>query len=79
MDAVVTRGLTRRFGRFTAVQAVEGVRMVRATRFRRLGLPASSALGTGVLTFSDLEIPRLDNDPNFAERGTLTLEMEGGR
>jgi hypothetical protein len=26
-----------------------------------------------------LEIARLDNDPNFSDRGTLRLELEGGR
>lgn len=62
-----------------AAQAVAGVHHVEALTFRRLGVPASSGLDAGVLTFSTLEIPRLDNDPNFADRGTLTLEMEGGR
>ena len=62
-----------------AVQAVEGVRFVEPLTFRRLGVPASSGIDAGVLTFGPLEIPRLDNDPNFADRGTLRLEMEGGR
>ncbi|MGY1829100.1 putative baseplate assembly protein [Geodermatophilus sp. SYSU D01180] len=62
-----------------AVQAVEGVRYAGPLTFQRLGVPASSGLESGVLTFAPLEIPRLDNDPNFADRGTLRLEMEGGR
>lgn len=62
-----------------AVQAVEGVHYVEPLVFGRLGLPASSGIETGVLSFSALEIPRLDNDPSFADRGTLTLQMEGGR
>lgn len=62
-----------------AVQAVEGVRYVEVTRFGRLGVPGSADLDAGVLTFAPLEIPRLDNDPNFADRGTVTLTMEGGR
>jgi predicted phage baseplate assembly protein len=62
-----------------AVQAVEGVRYVEPLTFQRLGVPASSGLDSGVLTFAPLEIPRLDDDPNFADRGTLRLEMEGGR
>jgi hypothetical protein len=61
------------------VQAVEGVRYVEPLTFQRLGVPASSGLDTGVLTFAPLELPRLDNDPNFADRGTLRLELEGGR
>ena len=62
-----------------AVQAEEGVRYVEPLTFRRLGVPDSSGIETGLLTFAALEIPRLDNDPNFADRGTLTLQMEGGR
>jgi hypothetical protein len=62
-----------------AVQAVEGVRYVEALTFGRLAVPGSSGIDAGVLTFAALEIPRLDNDPNFADRGTLQLEMEGGR
>lgn len=62
-----------------AVQAVPGVHHVTATTFQRLGLAASSALESGVLECAALEIPELDNDPNFAERGTLTLTLEGGR
>lgn len=66
-----------------AVQAVPGVRYVNPLLFRRLAesnrTAARTALEQGVLRFTALEIPRLDNDPNFPERGTLTLEMEGGR
>jgi hypothetical protein len=62
-----------------AVQAVQGVRYVEPKVFRRLGEPRSDALEAGVLRFTPLEIPRLDNDRNFPDRGTLTLEMEGGR
>jgi len=47
--------------------------------FQRLGLAGSSAIDSGVLTIGRLEIARLDNDPNFAERGVLRLTMEGGR
>ncbi len=62
-----------------AAQAVAGVRYVEPLIFERLGAPATSGLESGVLTFATLEIPRLDNDPNFADHGTLRLEMEGGR
>lgn len=62
-----------------AVQAVAGVRYVEPRTFQRLGVPASTGIDTGVLHFAALEVPRLDNDPNFADRGTLRLEMEGGR
>ena len=62
-----------------AVQAVDGVRYVEALTFQRLGVPASAGIDSGVLTFAPLEMPRLDNDPNFPDRGTVQLEMEGGR
>lgn len=62
-----------------AVQGVQGVRYVEPLVFRRLGEPRSGAVGAGVLRFSALEIPRLDNDANFPDRGTLTLKLEGGR
>ena len=62
-----------------AVQAVAGVRYVEPLTFQRLGDPASSGIGAGVLRFAELEVPQLDNDPNFSDRGTLRLEMEGGR
>lgn len=62
-----------------AAQAVDGVASVRATRFQRLGQPHTAALTTGVLTLARLEVARLDNDPNFAERGRLTLDIGGGR
>lgn len=61
-----------------AVQAVPGVMGVRATVFQRLGTPDPDPLERGVLTLGRLEIARLDNDPNFAEHGTLMLAMEGG-
>jgi hypothetical protein len=62
-----------------AVQGVQGVRYVETKVFRRLGVPRSGGIEAGVLRFEALEIPRLDNDRNFPDRGTLTLEMEGGR
>ena len=62
-----------------AVQQVPGVRYVEAKLFRRLGEPRSDGTEAGVLHFTPLEIPRLDNDPNFPDRGTVTLKMDGGR
>ncbi len=51
---------------------------VRATVFQRLGTPDPDPLDDGVLALGRLEIARLDNDPNFAEHGTLKLALEGG-
>ena len=62
-----------------AAQAVPGVESVTVTTFQRLGDPLSDGIDEGRLAFERLEIPRLDNDPNFPERGTLALEMAGGK
>jgi hypothetical protein len=64
---------------YAAAQGVAGVRAVQFTTFQRLGLASSSGLDAGKLPMARLEIARLDNDPNYPERGTLTLHMEGGR
>jgi predicted phage baseplate assembly protein len=64
---------------YAAAQKVEGVRFVTMRKFQRLGLAGNTALDEGVLKLDRLEIARLDNDPNFAERGVLRLTMEGGK
>lgn len=64
---------------YSAAQMVEGVRFVTIDTFQRLGIASGRALDDGVLTIGRLEIARLDNDPNFAERGVLRLSMEGGK
>ena len=64
---------------YAAAQRVEGVRFVTITKFQRLGIDSIVALDEGVLPINRLEIARLDNDPNFAERGVLRLTLEGGR
>ena len=64
---------------YAAAQKVEGVRFVTIKKFRRLGSNSGQALEDGVLNLGRLEIARLDNDPNFAERGVFRLTMEGGK
>lgn len=64
---------------YAAAQAVAGVAFAEITTFRRLGGSGRGALDTGVLSIGTLEIARLDNDPNFPERGILRLTLEGGR
>jgi hypothetical protein len=64
---------------YAAAQAVPGVDSVEITRFQRQGLDSNDAIETGRLDLDRLEIARLDNDPNFPERGVFTLEMRGGR
>jgi uncharacterized phage protein gp47/JayE len=63
---------------YAAVQAVPGVSSVDVTAFHRQREPQTSALATGVLTMGRLEIARLDDDPNFPERGVVHLELGGG-
>ena len=62
-----------------AAQAVEGVESVSATRFTRRAAPGSVALAEGLIRIGRLEIARLDNNPNFPERGRLTLNAGGGK
>jgi hypothetical protein len=64
---------------YAAAQAVEGVASVNITAFQRQGLPETSGLTNGFLTMHRLEIARLDNDPNFQERGIFKLDLGGGR
>ncbi|MGB8020261.1 MAG: putative baseplate assembly protein [Candidatus Nanopelagicales bacterium] len=62
-----------------AAQGVAGVRLVEPLVFRRRSDSRSDALRLGEIRMGRLEIARLDNDPNFVERGTLELVTEGGR
>ena len=62
-----------------AANQVTGVESVAARVFQRQGVPESSGLASGRLDLDRLEIVRLDNDPNFAERGRLTIALGGGK
>jgi predicted phage baseplate assembly protein len=62
-----------------AAAAVPGVRDVQVVTFQRLGVESRTAIDEGALAIGRLEIARLDNDPNFPERGVLTLDLKGGR
>lgn len=64
---------------YAIAQAVPGVDSVEVTRFRRQGIPSLVPLNTGKLELGRLEIARLENDPNFPERGVFRLRMEGGK
>jgi hypothetical protein len=61
-----------------AVHSVPGVQSVEIRTFERQRQPESSGIDTGVLTMGRLEIARLDDDPNFPERGVLDLTFGGG-
>jgi predicted phage baseplate assembly protein len=62
-----------------AAQATPGVDSVEVTKFQRQGAPSGEALLSGKLELARLEIARLDNDPNFPERGVFRLKVVSGR
>jgi hypothetical protein len=62
-----------------AAQAVEGVDVVRPLTFQRLIHPSPTSLDEGVIPIGATEIAQLANDPNFRERGRLTLTAGGGK
>jgi hypothetical protein len=61
------------------LQAVDGVRFLRITRFERRDAPGPEGINRGALHFARRELPRLSDDPNHPEHGTLTLTLRGGR
>lgn len=63
---------------YQAVVAVEGVEAAVVLVFQRYWHLPNNELETGVIPMGPWEIPRLDNDPNFAENGQLTLTAVGG-
>ena len=67
---------------YAAAQATEGVASVEITKFKRQNASdeeAAESLNKGKLELGRLEIARLDNDPNFPERGIFSFDMKGGR
>lgn len=64
---------------YAAAHQVTGVESVEVRTFQRLGIADATALQTGRLDIDRLEIARLDNDRNFAERGQLTISLGGGK
>lgn len=64
---------------YAAAQAVAGVDSVEVTKFQRQGIPSQEALDASKLELERLEIARLDNDPNFPERGVFNLIVKGDR
>jgi hypothetical protein len=62
----------------TAAQSVPGVQNVAVTALQRLD-DGKNLVSAEILTFGPHEIPQLDDDPNFPERGQLQLTIGGGR
>lgn len=64
---------------YAAARGVAGVESLEVTRFQRQGQDESRYLNEGLMSLGRLEIPRLDNDPNFPEHGVLRLTLHGGK
>jgi hypothetical protein len=61
-----------------AVHSVTGVQSVDVTTFQRQHQPESDGIDAGFVPMGRLEIARLEDDPNFPERGVLDLTFGGG-
>jgi predicted phage baseplate assembly protein len=61
-----------------AAQAVPGVASVAIRRFHRRFESPNHEIANGVLPLRANEIARLDNDPNYPERGQLEIQVRGG-
>ena len=64
---------------YRAVMRVDGISWVDANHFHRFGRAPNCELEDGVMRAAPREVLRLDNDPNFRERGRLVVDMRGGR
>jgi hypothetical protein len=64
---------------YAAARSVPGVASVQITRFQRAGQDDPESLADGFMRLGGLEIPRLENDPNYPEHGVLRLELHGGK
>jgi baseplate J-like protein len=64
---------------YAAAQQVDGVSAIRIVTFQRQGQTSAEALAKGKLELGRFEIARLDNNPDFPERGVFRLTLEGGK
>ncbi len=64
---------------YEVAQNVQGVSSVQIKTFQRYGENNNDGIISGELPMDRLEIPRLDNDPNFKENGVFLLELAGGK
>jgi hypothetical protein len=62
-----------------AARSVPGVCSANVTRLQRQGADDTEYVTAGALSLGRLEIGRLDDDPNFPERGVLRLTLHGGK
>jgi hypothetical protein len=68
---------TTRF--LAAAQAIEGVSHAEVTSFGPQGDGSDAWLKAGRLDLGRLQLPRLQNDPDFPDRGVFQLQMRGGK
>ena len=61
------------------LQALPGVEHIISIGMRRWDAPTGGAIGAAELTAAFDEIFLVENDPDHLERGTITLELKGGR
>jgi predicted phage baseplate assembly protein len=61
-----------------AARSVAGVASANVEALQRQGTP-ETGLEEGAVPLGRLEIGRLDNDPNFPERGVLRIRLSGGK
>jgi hypothetical protein len=64
---------------YAAAQTIDGVLGIRIMTFQRQGQNSTEALVKGKLELGRFEIARLDNNPDFPERGVFRLMLEGGK
>lgn len=64
---------------YAVVTAVEGVRSVAVTRFKRLGDRYPDSESAGAIPVGALEVARCDNDPAATENGVLFIRTCGGK
>jgi hypothetical protein len=63
---------------YQKAMSVEGVASVEMKEFKRWTKRKSAEIDDGILKVAELEIIRLDNDPNFPENGKIDFIMFGG-
>lgn len=64
---------------YAAAMAIDGVASAQITAFQRRGQTDRTALDAGVLAIGRLEVARLDNNPDFPERGSFGFTLRGGK
>jgi hypothetical protein len=64
---------------YAAASAIEGVRSVSVTRFKRLGDRYPDSEAAGAIPVGTLEVARCDNDPAATQHGVLSVRTRGGK